>query len=217
VKAFKNVTNQGNEPAVKKAVHLPEDSINLGWFNSEEITPEMHLSVSDLSGLIPENVVPVSTSEIDTAMYADEFGTLRYLKDNVQMNQKTGSPIVANSEVSISNYILKDQQLDIDFNYTGKTINFESEMFVHSYYVSNSFTLLDSSISNYNGMEKSSELREPSKFGIQVVDGSGNNLLDSNGKNKYKIILEKYTNNRSVVELSGTRYQGLDLYRIIVL
>jgi hypothetical protein len=217
VKAFKNVTNQGNEPAVKKAVHLPEDSINLGWFNSTEITPEMHLSVSDLSGLIPENVVPVSTSEIDTAMYADEFGVLRYLKTNQEMNQGFGSPIVANSEVSISNYIASEEQADINFNYTGREVAFESEMFIHSYYVSNFFTLLDSTVSNYNGIEKSAELREPSKSGIQVVDGSGNNFLDSNGKNKYKIILEKYTNNRSVVELSGTRYQGLDLYRIIVL
>jgi hypothetical protein len=217
VKAFKNVTNQGNEPAVKKAVYLPEDSINLGWFNSGQITPEMHLSVSDLSGLIPENIVPVSTSEIDTAMYADEFGVLRYLKDNQEMNQRFGSPIVANSEVSISNYLANKDQEDINFNYTGRVTNFESEMFIHSYYVSNNFTLLDSNVANYYGMEKSSELREPSRHGIQVVDGSGNNFVDSNGKNNYKIILEKYTNNRSIVELSGTRYQGLDLYRIVVL
>ena len=217
MKAFKNVTNQGNEPAVKKAVNLPEDSINLGWFNSGQITPEMHLSVSDLSGLIPENIVPVSTSEIDTAMYADEFGVLRYLKDNQEMNQRFGSPIVANSEVSISNYIANKDQEDINFNYTGRVANFESEMFVHSYYVSNNFTLLDSNVANYYGMEKSSELREPSRHGIQVVDGSGNNFVDSNGKNNYKIILEKYTNNRSIVELSGTRYQGLDLYRVVVL
>lgn len=217
MKAFKNVTNQGNEPAVKKAVHLPEDSINLGWFNSGEITPEMHLSVSDLSELIPENVVPVSTSEIDTAMYADEFGVLRYIKTNQEMNQQFGSPIVANSEVSISNYILNKQQTDLNFNYTGRIVDLESEMFIHSYYVSNHFALLDSSVSSYNGMEKSSELREPAKAGIQVVDLSGNNFVDSNGKNNYRIILEKYTNHRSVVELSGTIYQGLDLYRIIIL
>jgi peptidoglycan hydrolase-like protein with peptidoglycan-binding domain len=217
VKAFKNVTNQGNEPAVKKAVNLPDDSINLGWFNSGEITPEMHLSVSDLSGLIPENLVPVSTSEIDTAMYADEFGVLRYVKTNQEMNQQFGSPIVANSEVSISNYILNKQQTDLNFNYTGRIVDLESEMFIHSYYVSNHFALLDSSVSSYNGIEKSSELREPAKAGIQVVDSSGNNLVDSNGKNNYTIILEKYTNHRSIVELSGTIYQGLDLYRIIVL
>lgn len=217
MKAFKNVTNQGNEPAVKKAVNLPEDSINLGWFNSGEITPEMHLSVSDLSRLIPENVVPVSTSEIDTAMYADEFGVLRYIKTNQEMNQQFGSPIVANSEVSISNYILNKQQTDLNFNYTGRIVDLESEMFIHSYYVSNHFALLDSSVSIYNGMEKSSELREPAKAGIQVVDSSGNNLVDSNGKNNYRIILEKYTNHRSVVGLSGTIYQGLDLYRIIIL
>jgi hypothetical protein len=217
VKAFKNVTNQGNEPAVKKAVNLPDDSINLGWFNSGEITPEMHLSVSDLSGLIPENLVPVSTSEIDTVMYADEFGVLRYVKTNQEMNQQFGSPIVANSEVSISNYILNKQQTDLNFNYTGRIVDLESEMFIHSYYVSNYFALLDSSVSNYNGMEKSSELREPAKAGIQVVDSSGNNFVDSNGKNNYRIILEKYTNHRSVVGLSGTIYQGLDLYRIIIL
>ena len=217
MKAFKNVTNQGNEPAVKKAVNLPDDSINLGWFNSGEITPEIHLSVSDLSGLIPENVVPVSTSEIDTAMYADEFGVLRYIKTNQEMNQQFGSPIVANSEVSISNYILNKQQTDLNFNYTGRIVDLESEMFIHSYYVSNYFALLDSSVSSYNGMEKSSELREPAKAGIQVVDSSGNNLVDSNGKNNYRIILEKYTNHRSVVGLSGTIYEGLDLYRIIIL
>ena len=90
----------------------------------------MHLSVSDLSGLIPENIVPVSTSEIDTAMYADEFGVLRYLKTNQEMNQGFGSPIVANSEVSISNYIASEEQADINFNYTGREVAFESEMFV---------------------------------------------------------------------------------------
>lgn len=213
MKAFENKTNTGTEPAVKKGTSLPEDSVNIGYFSSQEVTPERHLSVTDLSSLIPENVSAGFANEVDTIMYADEFGVLRYAKTNAEAGQFVGSPIVSNSQVSISNKIMNFSTEEINYNFTGRESEFESGFFVHSYYVSTDYVLLSSNVSEYSGIDFSSELRNPTQYNIKVVDESGkeNELI------KYKILLEKYTNNSRVPSMAGTNYESLDLYRIIVL
>jgi hypothetical protein len=213
MKPFENKTNTGNEPAVKKGTFLPSDSVNIGYFSSEKITPEKHLSVIDFSTLIPENTSVQFSSEVDTMMYADEFGVLRYLRNNSEAGQIAGSPIVHNSEVSISNNIMNFTEEEIDYNFTGRENEFESNFFVHSYYVSTDFVLLDSRVAEYEGIENSSELINPLRYNIKVVDQSGS--IDPSIR--YKILLEKYTNNNLNAPIAGSIYQSLDLYRIIVL
>jgi hypothetical protein len=213
MKPFENKTNIGNEPAVKKGSFLPSDSVNIGYFSSEKISPEKHLSVIDLSSRIPENTSSIINSEVDTIMYADEFGVLRYVRSNSEAGQVAGSPIVNNSEVSISNNIMNFGEEEINYNFTGRENEFESNFFVHSYYVSNNYVLLSSSVAEYEGIENSSELQNPLRYNIRVVDHSGK--VDTSVK--YKILLEKYTNNRINQPLNGSLYETLDLYRIIVL
>ncbi len=213
MKAFENKTNTGTEPAIKKGVTLPEDAVNIGYFSSEEITPERHLSITDLSSLIPENNSVGFSSEVDTIMYADEFGVLRYAKTNTEAGQIAGSPIVNNSHVSLSNKLMNFTQDQINYNFTGRELEFESQFFVHSYYVSNYYVLLSANVSEYSGVERSSELRNPSQYNIKVVDQSGK----EDESVKYKILLEKYTNNNRVSSVAGTNYESLDLYRIVIL
>ena len=210
MKAFENKTNTGNEPAVKKGNSLPSDAVNIGYFSTEEITPERHLTVTDISSSIPENVSSGFAAETDTVMYADEFGVLRYVRTNAEVGQIAGSPIVHNSEVSISNKLMNFTQEQINYNFTGRENDFESNFFVHSYYVSTDYVLLSSGVTEYQGMENSSELRNPTAHNIKVVNHFGK----EDETVKYKILLEKYTNNRSLPNMSGTAYQSLDLYRI---
>ena len=213
MKAFENKTNTGTEPAVKKGTSLPEDAVNIGYFSSQEITPERHLSVTDLSSLIPENNSIGFANEVDTIMYADEFGVLRYAKTNAEAGQIVGSPIVNNSQVSLSNRIMNFSEEEINYNFTGRQTEFESQFFVHSYYVSTDYVLLSSNVSEYSGIESASYLRNPAQYNIKIVDESGK----ENETIKYKILLEKYTNNSRVPSMAGTSYESLDLYRIIVL
>ena len=217
MKAFENKTNLKNEPAVKKGKYLPSDAVNLGWFYGEDVTPEKHLSVTDLSYLVPENYPPVVSAEVDTMMYADEFGTLRYVRSNQEAGQFLGSPIVNNSQVSLSNLIISNLDEGNDFNYTGRIDEFETLNFAHSYYVSRYYALLSPLASPYAGIRKTVPVRQPSLYNIRVVDQSGNNYVDDSGQEKYKILLEKYTNTRIRSVNFPTQYEGLDLYRIVVL
>lgn len=172
MKAFENITNQGNEPAVKKATKLPEDAVNLGWFSSKEITPANTLSVVDYSHLIFENFVPKTTAEVDTMMYADEFGTLRYVRSNPLLGQVAGSPIVNSAEVSLSNKLVKKPSGTFNYNFSGRYDQFEELSFVHSYYVSTYFTIIEKTAAEYSGLETSSEIISPEKYNISVVDSS---------------------------------------------
>jgi len=214
VKVFENKTNLGKEPAVKKGHVLPTDAVNLGWFSGQDVNPENNLSVTDLSHLIPENTSPVLSSETDSIMYSDEFGTLRYAVNNPQANQYLGSPIVNNPEVCVSNLIISPLPEGVT-NLTAE--QYSSALFAHSFYISTHYVLLPSNAAAYSGMSDTPELREPSRYNIKVVDSSANNFVDESGKNKYRILIDKYVNTRTNADLQNSQYQGLDFYRVVVL
>lgn len=141
MKSFNRFTASG-EPSIKKGNTLPSEAVNLGWYSTEEVTPENFLSVLDVSNLIPENSGQLKAVNDDFTMYADEFGVLRYLKNNSELHQVKHSPIVKNSEVSISNIIIdKLEKNSQAYNFTN-SLGFEDLRFAHSVYVSRFFTLL---------------------------------------------------------------------------
>jgi len=192
VKPFSNITDNGFENAIRTGSSLPDDAVNLGWFSSEEITPKNYLNVVDLSGLTPENAANNMATEDDFMMYADEFGVLRYAKSNAQLHQVKHSPIVKNSEVSISNFLMDNTDSITDKNYTSRIDEFESSLFAHSYYVSRFFTIIPATASIYSGIQNSIKINDPDKYNIRVVDGSGNKYSDEYGNNKYQVYIEKY-------------------------
>ena len=73
------------------------------------------------------------------------------------------------------------------------------------------FTIQSSTVSLYTGLEDSIPLISPDNLAIKVVDDFGDKHVDSNGVNKYEIILEKYSRDSSGVSRNDS------FYRIIVL
>jgi len=145
-------------------------------------------------------------------MYADEFGVLRYAKTNSETFQSKHSPIVKNSEVSITNHIITtyfESFEEVTRNYSNKINDFETNRFAHSFYVSRYFTILPTNAATYNGIGNSLKIIDPEKYNIRVINSSGDQHIDEYGINKYEIYIERYEN-----ELSAVSFKNY--YRIIV-
>ena len=186
-----------------------------GWYNTRQISPATQLSVLDVSDYIPENSVPSTIQEEDSIMYADEFGVLRYAENDINRNQYIHSPIINNSEVSVSDKVMHaptgavlTQQAN---NYTNRISDLGSRRFVHSYYVSAHFTIQTSLVSLFTGISDSVPIANPDTLSISVVDDDGNKYVDENNINKYEILLEKYSRVNENISNSNC------FYRIIVL
>lgn len=141
-------------------------------------------------------------------MYADEFGVLRYVKTNQELHQFKHSPIVKNSEVSISNHVITGQDDVIENNYSTRIEDFEDSRLAHSFYVSRYFTILPKNAAVYNGIGKSLKLKNPDLYNIKIVDSSGKKYVDQFGENKYEIFVENYP---TILEESSSDY-----FKIIV-
>jgi hypothetical protein len=141
-------------------------------------------------------------------MYADEFGVLRYIKTNAERHQTKHSPIVKNSEVSVTNYVINQEPGNVNNNYTSKIDEFESARFGHSYYVSRFFTILPNTASGYSGVGTSLRVDNPDQYNIKVVDSSGNKYVNSMNENNYEVFIEKYQD-----DINTTSY---NYYRIII-
>jgi peptidoglycan hydrolase-like protein with peptidoglycan-binding domain len=142
-------------------------------------------------------------------MYADEFGVLRYANDDTQKGEIKHSPILNNSEISVSNKFLNSY--DGNFDFTDKINELSENLFIHSYYVSRFFTLQNSSITEYSGLNSPSRIKNPDELNIRVVDSSGNKYLNPDGTNRYQILLERYATNANVAQAQTS------FYRIIVI
>ena len=142
-------------------------------------------------------------------MYADEFGVLRYIKTNAERHQTKHSPIVKNSEVSVTNYVINQTPGNVNNNYTSRIDEFESARFGHSYYVSRFFTILPNTASGYSGVGTSLRVDNPDQYNIKVIDSSGNKYVNSMNENNYEVFIEKYQD-----DMNTTSY---NYYRIIII
>lgn len=139
---FPKITRLKEEPTIKKGVNLPSDAINLGWYSTDEVNPKNFLSILDTSALIKENSSGTRARNDSYMMYADEFGVLRHATSNPELNQAKHSPIIKNSEVSISNIVInQENRLFQNYNLTNSD-NFYNIKTAHSLYVSRFFTLI---------------------------------------------------------------------------
>jgi hypothetical protein len=139
---FTRFTDLGNEHVIKKGPKLPADAVNLGWYSTDDVTPENFLSIVDASNLVEENGGKLKAVSDDFIMYADEFGVLRYAKNNSELHQVQHSPIVKNPEVSLSNLVIHEDFDLIRPDGTYTLEDFETFKFAHSVYVSRYFTMI---------------------------------------------------------------------------
>lgn len=139
---FPKKTKRRLEPTMKKGVNLPSDAINLGWYSTDEVNPKNFLSILDASALIKENSPGTRARNDSYMMYADEFGVLRYATSNSELSQVKHSPVVKNSEVSISNIVIDQESRPVkNYNLTNSE-DFYNIKTAHSFYVSRFFTLI---------------------------------------------------------------------------
>jgi len=76
MKKFQNLTENGNEKAIRLGTRVPSDAVNLSWFKSELMSPSNTLSFIDSSKSIPENVIQESVDSEAFFAYADTLGYL---------------------------------------------------------------------------------------------------------------------------------------------
>jgi hypothetical protein len=192
---FENQTTEGNENLIKIGSKAVSGSIPLVWFSSDGITPSNTLSVSDISYLIPENVVGNLESEVIT--YADELGILR--KINGSSTFKTNNLTVSNIFINRPSF---SERLNID--------EIEYLDFSHYYYISRFFIAGPKDYS-------ASSIRQyvsPEKFigiNISVTNPDGTDYVSiEKGTKKYRILLEPFKTEKNIVN-------DVIPYRIVVL
>jgi len=192
---FQNQTVEGNEKAIKIGNKAVNGSVPLVWFTSNEIAPSNTLSVSDVSHLIPENVV--GSIEVDNICFADELGMLRKLN---------GSSSFKSNDITVSNIFINKrsytQEQDLD---SLESLNFAHHYYLSRYFIAGPKEYYTSSFRDYLNPDKLVGLN------IKVTNADGSEYVDVNkNSKKYRILLEPF---KTETNQSG----DVIPYRIIVL
>lgn len=192
---FNNITDSGNEKAVKIGTNVPSDGVNLAWFTSESISPDKNISIIDISETIPEN--KIKQSDISEIMYADELGILRRLN---------GSSFVATEDITISNTLIDRKTVSSLL----QTNDLNPDLFGHYFYISKYFTVAPS-VFQFISLNDYIEDDVITNLGIKVLDEFGKDYVNElTNKKKYKVLLEPFRT------LNNTAYPEIP-YRIYVL
>jgi hypothetical protein len=177
--------NSSSNIVFKKTNTLPNDdhSVGLAWFSSKVTSPANNLSITDLSGFIPENAY---NTEINSnpkiarskLVFANELGILE---------NENGNTIFDCDDVSISDVFLN--QPTLDKKYTIAEIN--NKAFAHSYYISRYYTMLPVDYFLIDDLDSFIEENKIPKS-IRVLDENGQEYIDANtGLKKYRILLDQ--------------------------
>lgn len=182
MKKFIDKTNQENEVSVVKAenLNINNNTLPLAYFSSKEVNPQNSLVITDLSSLIKENnnlYDAIDSSGDSKIFYGNEVGILE---------DENGSSLFSTKEVGISDLFFSQETLDQKYDQN----LLDSEDFVHSYYISRHYTMLNKTLYSYSNINDFLEAdRIPSS--IKVVDQNGEEFLDKNTRNKkYRILLD---------------------------
>ena len=202
MKKFVDKTKNGKENSVKKLNNLPknESTFAVSWFSNKSITPGNTVSITDISMLIPENSNPSALTGNYTnskIYYANEIGVLEDANGNTLFNS---------DNLSISDLFLSEQTMDRQYTVS----DVESKNFVHSYYISRYYTLLDSNSYSINGIEDYVPTQNlPTS--ISVIDSNGQDYIDPITRaKKYRILLQP-------INVDGLQKSNKKPYSIIVL
>lgn len=202
MKKFIDKTNQENESSVIKAekLNVNNHTLPLAYFSSKEITPQNSLVITDLSSLIQEN------NNLYDAIDGDGNSKIFYGNEVGILEDENGSGLFSTKDVSISDLFFSKETLDE--KYSQELL--DSEDFVHSYYVSKHYTMLNKTLYTYSSIN---DFIEPDRIpsSIKVVDQNGEEFLDKNTRNKnYRILLDP-------IDTDQADKQNLRPYSIVVL
>lgn len=100
-KPFDNLTNDGNEPAIKRGHIVPDGDVNLAYVKSPELSPENNIVIVDTSRLSEDNA---SSEQVHGCKlyYSNAIGVLVDEDDNVVVSDEY--PVVTDEFVTDENY-----------------------------------------------------------------------------------------------------------------
>jgi peptidoglycan hydrolase-like protein with peptidoglycan-binding domain len=201
---FNNSIKNSLEKKIKKGTTLPSNTINLGYFEAEDLSPSNSLMVIDSAAAIKENVIDIQNKRI--SLVANELGMLmdpsngntRFPTDEISISE------IRNSDTNSAKYI---DVLQLNQNQVG---SFSVTDYFHSYYVSRFFSPQEIikgtsfekvEYGDYDlfdviaTLENQKDIIADNSISINdiyVTNGDGSPYADITGKPKYKIILESY-------------------------
>lgn len=180
---FQNQTIEGNEKSIKIGSRAVSGSVPLVWFSSEGIKPSNTLNISDVSYLIPENVVGNIESEL--VCYADELGVLR------KMN---GSSSFKTNNLTVSNIFIDRPSFAEGFSED----QLENLNFAHYYYISRFFIAAPK---DYSASSIRQYLNPDKLIGIKILvaNSNGSEYVDVDKSiKKYRILLEPFKTDQNL-------------------
>ena len=199
---FDNVTNAGNERALRRGVRVPDGDINLAWVKSPSLNPADNMVVVDTSLAVSENV----TDETDRCRlyYADELGVLQ-------------------EQVGENSYVTA--VFDEQFPHIGDMFNVEENYRTTAGEGGANNEYLDSTILPYRHVSRFFHIdfaglafgdvgRTYESDHVKVVDGSGREYVDADGNKRYKVQLVATNSLDTTIEDASGRPGTQNAYRV---
>lgn len=165
MKKFENVTDEGNEKAIRKGKRVPDDGVNLAWVTSPGLNPRDNLAIIDTSSIYSEN--SIDSLEEKKLMYANHVGILEDWNGNQLIDDEY--PVV--SDVFSIN---EDYSMVPGSEYTKESIL----GFVHK----SRFFHID-----FAGLTLGSEPHTIKTEAIKIVNSKGEDYVDVAGNPRYRI------------------------------
>lgn len=191
MEAFENVSNDGNEKAIRRGKVVPDGDVNLAWAKAPALSPENNIVVIDTSQTIEENVA--NSSQSRRLYYANSLGILQDINGNALVDDQF--PIVSDVfEVD------EDWSIQPGSEYTDSDIL----PFLHK----SRFFHLDKA-----GLTIPGDIFPYDSPYIKVVDDRGRDYVDSSGKKKYKV---KISSARYTFAEEDDPEQNIGVYRVYV-
>lgn len=167
---FTNITNDGNEKAIRKGKTVPPGDVNLAYFKSPGLSPSKNVVIIDTSQTIEENASAQETK----VFYANNIGILEDIYGNQLIQERY--PIV--SDVFSVNE---------DYSLEPNTTEYSSDTVLAFLHTSRHFHI------DYAGMTPGTDSRPYYGEHIKVVDQAGRNYANLEGKPRYKIFISPAT------------------------
>lgn len=162
---FINVTDEGNEKAIRRGSRVPDGAINMAWVKAPKLTPDKNVVIVDTSRAVEENVIdsPVSCK----IMYANALGILE---------DPYGNQVISDEYPAIADVF----SIDEDFVTTPGS-EYESEHILGYVHVSRFFHV------DFPGLTLGTVPQTYRDDVLKIVDENGKDYIDDEGAPRYRI------------------------------
>jgi len=185
---FENISTAGNEKAIRRGVRVPDGDVNLAWIKAPKMTPDKNIVVIDTSNTVAEN----TNGELEDCklMYANDLGILE---------DAFGNEAIFQEYPAVGDVFSVDEDFSVS---PGNEYTPESILpFVH---ISRYFHI------DFKGYSSYDTIKRLTVSNVKVVDNTGKDYVDKNGKPRYRIALAAAIENEGSPQTAYRVYAFVD-------